>query len=201
MQKDLSDKNLDTGSDEKLADYRNLLADSDIDAIENIIGDLGTLLVQKKANLYKETVAEINELVAKVGFSNIYSFLELAVELGLIDKPQDKSKKSISPRYIDPENAKNTWAGRGKKPLWLNQALANGATLADFDTLADGENSQRRVVEPRYIDPDNPANTWAGRGKKPLWVKEYLEQGFSLEDLKVKPKDESENDSQDEAVE
>lgn len=28
----------------------------------------------------------------------------------------------------------NTWSGRGRRPLWLTQALASGASLEDFQT-------------------------------------------------------------------
>lgn len=39
--------------------------------------------------------------------------------------------------------------------------------------------------EVRYQNPDNPLQTWAGRGKRPKWLTEKLENGASLEDYKV----------------
>jgi DNA-binding protein H-NS len=33
-------------------------------------------------------------------------------------------------KYRDGEG--NTWVGRGPRPQWLRDALANGKTLADF---------------------------------------------------------------------
>ena len=38
---------------------------------------------------------------------------------------------------------------------------------------------------PQYADPDDPSRTWTGKGRKPNWVKEALENGKSLEDLKI----------------
>lgn len=38
----------------------------------------------------------------------------------------------------------------------------------------------------QYIDPNNPENSWAGRGRKPVWLMEYLNEGRSLEEFKVK---------------
>lgn len=35
-------------------------------------------------------------------------------------------------RYRDPANPENTWAGRGKRPTWLNAALEAGADLQSF---------------------------------------------------------------------
>ncbi|QPT38934.1 DNA binding protein, nucleoid-associated [Oligella ureolytica] len=36
-----------------------------------------------------------------------------------------------------------------------------------------------------YRNPDNQWETWTGRGRKPKWVKEWLEAGRSLEELEV----------------
>lgn len=40
-------------------------------------------------------------------------------------------------------------------------------------------------VAPKYANPDDPTMTWTGRGRKPRWVVESLEQGKSLEDLAI----------------
>lgn len=37
----------------------------------------------------------------------------------------------------------------------------------------------------RYRDPSNPFNTWSGRGKRPDWLRSYLEQGHPLADFEV----------------
>jgi len=38
----------------------------------------------------------------------------------------------VAPKYRNPQNAAQTWAGRGIKPKWLEQELAGGARLEDF---------------------------------------------------------------------
>jgi DNA-binding protein H-NS len=35
----------------------------------------------------------------------------------------------------------------------------------------------------KYRHPDNPGLTWAGRGKRPQWITEWLASGRTLEDL------------------
>lgn len=45
---------------------------------------------------------------------------------------------------------------------------------------------QKRQVKPAFIHPEKPDLTWAGRGKKPAWVKELEGQGVALESLRVK---------------
>lgn len=40
-------------------------------------------------------------------------------------------------------------------------------------------------VQPKYRNPADPSETWAGRGKKPRWVVAALKKGKRLEDLKI----------------
>src|ERR1022692_2229607 len=39
---------------------------------------------------------------------------------------------SIAPKYRNPENAAETWAGRGLKPRWLAAAIKSGKKPEDF---------------------------------------------------------------------
>jgi DNA-binding protein H-NS len=55
------------------------------------------------------------------------------------------------------------------------------------------EEDRRRAVNPRYRNPDNPEETWAGRGLKPKWVKEKLSTGVSLDDLLIEREAPQEN--------
>ena len=43
----------------------------------------------------------------------------------------------------------------------------------------------RGAVLPKYRNPENPAETWAGRGLKPRWLAAALEAGKTLEDFSV----------------
>lgn len=38
----------------------------------------------------------------------------------------------------------------------------------------------------RYVNPNNPALEWSGRGARPKWLKEYLAGGGNLADLEAK---------------
>lgn len=39
---------------------------------------------------------------------------------------------SVAPKYRNPENTAETWAGRGLKPRWLTAAIKGGKKLDDF---------------------------------------------------------------------
>ncbi|EJF80502.1 H-NS family nucleoid-associated regulatory protein [Bartonella doshiae] len=56
----------------------------------------------------------------------------------------------------------------------LEIASAHGINIADL------VNKERY-----YRNPNNQWELWNGRGRKPKWVKAWLESGYSLEELEV----------------
>jgi DNA-binding protein H-NS len=64
--------------------------------------------------------------------------------------------------------------------------------LSKLDRLAaggsrgkGGRGGMRGAVAPKYRNPDNPAETWAGRGLKPRWLAAALKAGKKLEDFSI----------------
>src|SRR5258708_21675619 len=45
----------------------------------------------------------------------------------------------------------------------------------------------RGPVAPKYRNPANPAETWAGRGLKPRWLAAALKSGKKLEQFSIAP--------------
>jgi DNA-binding protein H-NS len=61
-----------------------------------------------------------------------------------------------------------------------------------FDELAElvqkGEatpGKPRGKVAPKYANPKDPSQKWTGRGRRPAWVVEALEEGKTLDDLAI----------------
>jgi DNA-binding protein H-NS len=42
-------------------------------------------------------------------------------------------------------------------------------------------------VPPKYRNPDQPSETWAGRGKQPRWLVAQLKSGRRIEDFSIQP--------------
>ncbi len=59
--------------------------------------------------------------------------------------------------------------------------------LALFGGKAAFETQRRPYpqVLPKYRNPEQPAETWSGRGKKPAWVVGQLSSGKKLDDLAI----------------
>jgi DNA-binding protein H-NS len=41
-------------------------------------------------------------------------------------------------------------------------------------------------VQPKFRNPENPAETWSGRGKMPRWLVELIESGRNRDEFKVR---------------
>ena len=80
-------------------------------------------------------------------------------------------------------------AVEGKKTSELLEVRAKLDELIDNSpfTLEEVLEAQkmRKPVEPKYRNPNDANQTWTGRGRKPLWVVEHLENGGSLEEVLI----------------
>ena len=47
-------------------------------------------------------------------------------------KKGGKAAASVAPKYAHPENPSMMWTGRGRKPKWVEAALAAGKSLDDL---------------------------------------------------------------------
>ncbi len=72
----------------------------------------------------------------------------------------------IPPKYIDPNNEANRWAGRGARPLWLTAALKNGAKLEDFAVSSAVAASKTSPVKRSGRGRGPGRGRGRGRGKK-----------------------------------
>jgi DNA-binding protein H-NS len=48
-----------------------------------------------------------------------------------------------------------------------------------------GRGGARGAVAPKYRNPENPAETWAGRGLKPRWLTAAIKGGKKIEDFAI----------------
>ena len=65
------------------------------------------------------------------------------------------------------------------------EALAREKGFSLPELLKTSGRKPRTVNAPKYVNPDNPAQTWTGRGRRPGWIEEALAAGKSLEDMKI----------------
>ncbi|MBS1186425.1 MAG: histone family protein [Burkholderiaceae bacterium] len=66
------------------------------------------------------------------------------------------------------------------------QAIAQSVGLPLKDLLTASARTAGGKVPPRYRNPGNAEQTWTGRGHQPVWVREWLASGKSLDALLIK---------------
>ncbi|WP_300550182.1 H-NS histone family protein [Roseovarius sp.] len=54
------------------------------------------------------------------------------------------------------------------------------------ELVSDKPMKTRKPVTAKYQHPENNTITWSGRGMKPKWVNEYIDNGGNLDDLLIK---------------
>lgn len=64
-------------------------------------------------------------------------------------------------------------------------AIAQQAGIPLKQLILDGLHPRTGKVAVRFRNPDNAAEQWTGRGRQPLWVKNWVESGKSIDLLRV----------------
>lgn len=84
-------------------------------------------------------LAKIRELAASVGMS--------IADLAGNKSPRRTTRKTTTgrmakrpPKYVNPRDPSQTWAGTGRQPLWFKDALSSGKNA---DELRVGANAKR----------------------------------------------------------
>jgi H-NS histone C-terminal domain len=103
------------------------LAGMSIDGLITLREDVGLVLSQKSA--------ELREQLERLGFQ-----AESA-------KRGSRRGGKVAPKYRDPENPSNTWAGRGAVPRWMQQRIKAGANKEDFLIGVSGRRGRKKTFK------------------------------------------------------
>ena len=98
------------------------LKNMSMEALHEVIESARELMERYEKDKKRGTIKEIQELAAAAG-------------LKVIIKENGKPIKSVTkgiPKYRNPYNPKQTWTGKGKRPQWFLDALAEGKTEEDL---------------------------------------------------------------------
>lgn len=65
-----------------------------------------------------------------------------------------------------------------------SRAGGNATPAENTEKAANARRKYPRVL-PKYRNPAQPAETWAGRGKQPRWLTAQLKSGKKLDDFRI----------------
>lgn len=101
--------------------------------------DLNTLTLAELKKLSKDVTAAIANFEDRAKAKARAELETKARELGFnlaelftVDAPTKRTRAPAAPKYRHPENAAETWSGRGRKPRWFIDAIAAGKSPEDL---------------------------------------------------------------------
>jgi len=65
------------------------------------------------------------------------------------------------------------------------KAREHGFSLAELVEAGSGKSSKGSPVAPKFRNPDNPEQTWSGRGRQPVWYRDALTTGIDPARLEI----------------
>lgn len=97
-----------------------------VEELKKLRARTDALIESKKDQEVEDAYNSILAIAKNAGLS-----LEALIEFG-VNKQKKAPRKAVEPRYRNPNNAEQTWTGRGKQPRWLVAELEKGANLESF---------------------------------------------------------------------
>jgi DNA-binding protein H-NS len=103
------------------------------------LGNLITTARKRQAQLAKRSpIGQVRTKLTKLAKAEGYTIEELFGAAGAAPRKAPAVARAgrklgkVAPKYRNPENPKETWAGRGKQPRWLAAYTAKGRDLGEF---------------------------------------------------------------------
>ena len=100
---------------------------------------------------------------------------------------EELSRDELIKLISDAEKALKTLDDRRKAEA--KRAAERAAQEFGFklDAVVSGSSGRGKGPKgaPKYANPENPTQTWTGRGRQPNWVKDALGKGKSVDDLRI----------------
>ncbi|MBF0460285.1 MAG: H-NS histone family protein [Magnetococcales bacterium] len=92
------------------------------------------LIKQRKRDRNKALYSQFTAMAQEAGFGSVD---EVISSLGKSPKsprsPRSDKGVRLPPKYANPQDAKQTWSGKGRKPGWVVSHLANGGQLETLE--------------------------------------------------------------------
>jgi DNA-binding protein H-NS len=101
----------------------------------------------------------------------------------------ESKEKNMNERTLEVMPVNMLWALRERIDATLASKLISEKQELErrLAQVTSGHKVRRRYpqVHPKYVNPDNPSQTWSGRGLKPRWFRLQLEAGRSVDNLLI----------------
>ena len=102
-----------------------------------------------------------------------------------LDKLTTKDLKELR-QQVDRAIAERQASERnGLRETFRTMAEEAGFTLSEIVGGGGARATKGRPVAAKFANPENRAETWSGRGRKPNWMSAKLKAGGSMDDFRL----------------
>lgn len=84
---------------------------------------------QQKKKIHRDRINDVRRKITDMAKAEGYSIEELFGGRGGGGR---RTAGKVAPKYRNPANPEQTWTGRGKRPRWFSDALAQGRKETDL---------------------------------------------------------------------
>jgi DNA-binding protein H-NS len=106
------------------------------------------------------------------------------METGMKPDLEKMSREELLDLRAQVDRALESWEARRKAEAL--KAAEEAARKYGFSlTQLKEVGGKRTKGVPRYRNPNDPSQTWTGKGRKPKWIIEALDAGVPLEKLEI----------------
>jgi DNA-binding protein H-NS len=67
----------------------------------------------------------------------------------------------------------------------LMDSVSAGKAVPGTIRVPSRKTGKRGKVAPKYKNPSNESETWTGRGRQPIWVRDFVERGGSMDQVTI----------------
>lgn len=110
----------------------------------------------------------------------------MAFDLSNMTKKQlEKLQKDVEKALADIENQERREAKKAAEAA----AAKYGFSLAELTGGAGGKSARKSGVKnpgtPKFANPEDPSETWTGKGRQPQWYKDAIAAGTDPKTLEI----------------
>ena len=91
--------------------------------LQELAKEVETEIVTRRETEKQRVLDQMRELAGSIG---------MTPEELLLGRQARAGAAKVQAKYRNPDDPSLTWSGRGKRPAWVNEALASGKTLEEM---------------------------------------------------------------------
>lgn len=113
--------------------FADALSNMTVEELTDHIAQATAILARKRDDARSAFIEETRRKADSLGLSLNDLIAEATGKPAGKRAQADKGERQkVAVKYRDPENAENTWTGRGMRPRWLRDKIDAGTTLESF---------------------------------------------------------------------